>query len=162
MRSSLAKNMNTKTKRIFAASAGLAALLCTSIFLASMPSRTLLEEIGTIESSKIGASLTFKNSDPSVIIERRISGFDWGIVKYGMTTSVSPQSWKNHPGFFAFVDVDGRFWVYNGKDQTLIYERMPDGGGRTWGLQTWKGPVPPEFSSRIPYDSQARGYSTKE
>jgi hypothetical protein len=148
--------MNNKLKRFYAVSMAISAILVIYFYIAQKPNTRLLEKIGSIESPKIGARLIFTNDDPGIVIERRVSGFDWGIIQFGMTTSISPQNWTNFPGFFAVIDDDGRFWAYNGKDQTWIYERMPDGGGRTLGLQTWKGPIPPEFTNRLPANFSAR------
>jgi hypothetical protein len=153
----VSQKMNFKAKRIYATTVGFTALIIAIFLLVSKRSRRSLDRLGSIHSPKIAATLSFTKANPGIFIERRVSGFDWGIVKYGMTTSISPQGWTNYPGFFATIDDEGRFWAYNGKDQTWIYERMSDGGVRTFGLQTWKGAVPPEFSKKIPVNSPARG-----
>ncbi len=123
-------------------------------YLVFYPQKNLLFEIGSLQSPKANAKLEFTTGDPGLLIERQVSGFDLKFFKYGMTASVSPTGWKNYKGFFAYVDEVGRFWVYNGRDQTWIYERLAGGGGKSWDIESWQGAIPHQFVSRIPEDSK--------
>ena len=99
---------------------------------------------------------------PGLCIKQRLSGFDLGFISWGVTTSTSPNDWTNHQGFFSVIDNEGRCWVYNGRDDVFIYERLPD-MGRSWNLNTWPRDIPDVVATKLPQDllQSAPIYQTK-
>lgn len=110
----------------------------------------LLEEYGTTRSPKMNFKVTLSDENPGVEITSRLSGLDLGFVSWGSTKAVSPAEWQNQDGFFAYIDDEGRCWAFDGKSEVWIYERLPDGSGKSWDCRSWKEEVPSEVSSRIP------------